>query len=144
VVFRQNAARAGDLLDVMAGRVQIHLQPTMGQPRQRVFTPVAIITASEPSTIAIAIDEDDMVRIDVIEGAIRVQHTLLPRNEPTLVRAIDAILVQKDQPISRRVDRGSLYRYTVKIWSAITLKHSGAHDGEPVEGNKFLAEAGPY
>lgn len=143
VVFRQNAVSAGDLLDVLAGRVRIHLQPSLGQPQQRVFTPVAIITAREPATIAVAIDEDDMVRIDVIEGEIRVQHTLLPRSEPTVVRAIDAILVQKDLPISRRVDRGSLYRYRVKVWSAITLGHSGNHAGDPIEGNKFLAEARP-
>lgn len=141
VVFRQNAAAAGDLLDVLAGRVRIHLQPTPGEPQQRIFTPVAIITAHDPCTVVLAIDEDDTVRIDVVEGQVHVQHTLLPRSEPVLVKAIDAILVQKDQPISRRVDRGSLYRYTVKILSAITPGHSAGKSGEPVEGNKFLAEA---
>jgi hypothetical protein len=141
VLFRQNAGTAGDLLDVLAGRVRIHLQPRPGEPQERVFTPVALITAHEACTIALAIDEDETVRIDVIEGQIRVQHTVLPRNEPVLVKAIDAILVRRDEPISRRVDRGSLYRYSVKILSAITLGHSGSHSGEPVEGNKFLAEA---
>ncbi|MBV9767853.1 MAG: FecR domain-containing protein [Acidobacteriaceae bacterium] len=144
VIFRQNAASAGDLLDVFAGRVRIHLHPTVGQPQQRIFTPVAIITARQAATIALAIDEDDTVRLDVIEGEVRVQHTLLPRNEPTLVTAIDAILVRRDEPISRRVDRGSLYRYRVRVWSAITLGHSGSHSAEPVEGNKFLAEARPF
>lgn len=138
VLFRQNASRAGDLLDVLAGRVRIHLQPHAGEWQERIFTPVAVITAHEPATIALAIDEDETVRIDVIEGQVRVQHTLLPRNEPVVVKAIDAILVQKDEPISRRVDRGSLYRYTVKILSAITPGHRSA---EPVEGNKFLAES---
>ncbi len=146
VVFRQNAATAGDLLDVLAGRVRIHLQPTPGEPQQRIFTPVAIIAAREPSTVVLAIDEDDTVRIDVVEGQVHVQHTILPRSEPVLVKAIDAILVQRDQPISRRVDRGSLYRYTVKVFSAITPGHSAAKSGEPVEGNKFMAsvaEAAP-
>ncbi len=141
VVFRQNAASAGDLLDVLSGRVRIHLHPTAGQAQQRIFTPVAIITARQPATIALAIDEDDTVRVDVIEGQVRVQHTLLPRNESTLVTAIDAILVRRDEPISRRVDRGSLYRYTVKVWSAITFGRSGSRASEPVEGNKFLADA---
>lgn len=141
VVFRQNAASAGDLLDVLAGRVRIHLQPKAGGPQQRIFSPVAVITAHEPATIALAIDEDETVRIDVIEGEVRVQHTRLPRHEPVLVKSIDAILVRGDEPISRRVDRGSLYRYTVKILAAITPGHSGAHNGEPVEGNKFLAES---
>jgi len=141
VVFRQNAATAGDLLDVLAGRVRIHLQPTGVGPQQRIFTPVAVITAHEAATIALAIDEDETVRIDVIEGQVRVQHAVLPRSEPVLVKAIDAILVQRDEPISRRIDRGSLYRYTVKILSAITPGHSGNRNGEPVEGNKFVAEA---
>lgn len=144
IVFRQNMASAGDLLDVVGGRVRIHLQPTPGQPQQRVFTPVAIVTATQPAVISVAVDEDDSVRIDVLEGEVRVQHKLLPRNEPTIVRAVDAILVQPNQQISRRVDRGSLYRYTVKplhnLWSAVTPGHS-AHGGEPIEGNKFLASA---
>ncbi len=143
VVFRQNSAAAGDLLDVLAGRVRIHLQPTPGEPQQRIFTPVAVITARQPSTVVMAVDEDDTVRIDVVEGQVRVRHTVLPGNEPVVVKAIDAILVQRDQPISRRVDRGSLYRYTVKIFSAITPGHSGSRSGEPVEGNKFLADAVP-
>ncbi len=143
VVFRQNAATAGDLLDVLAGRVRIHLRPTPGEPQQRIFTPVAIVAAHEPSTVVLAVDEDDTIRIDVVEGQVHVQHTILPRNEPVLVKAIDAILVQKNQPISRRVDRGSLYRYTVKKLAAITPGHSAGRNGEPVEGNKFLAEAAP-
>ncbi len=141
VIFRQNAASAGDLLDVLAGRVRIHLRPTAGQQQERVFTPAAVISTHGPATVAVAIDEEDTVRIDVMEGEIRVQHTLLPRNEPTVVRAIDAIMVQTDQPISRRVDRGSLYRYTNKVWTAVKLGHSGKGNGDPVEGKRFLAEA---
>jgi hypothetical protein len=142
IMFRQNMASAGDLLDVVGGRVRIQLRPTAGQPQLRVFTPVAVVTALQPAVISVAVDEDDSVRIDVLEGEVRVQHKLLPRNEPTIVRAVDAILVQPDQQISRRVDRGSLYRYTVKplhdLWTAVTPGHS--HSGEPIEGNKFVAE----
>jgi hypothetical protein len=138
VIFRQNPSTAGDLLDVLAGRVRIHLNPGPGQI-QRIFCPVATITAVDPATVALAIDEDDNLRIDVLEGEIRVQHALLPRNEPTLVKAIDSILVQKDEQISRRVDRGSLYRYAIKplhdLFSAMTPSH-GAE-------NKFFAWALP-
>ncbi len=147
VVFRQNTASAGDLLDVLAGRVRVHLQPLMGQPQQRIFTPAAIITANRPATVALALDQDDTLRIDVLEGEIRVQHTKLPNSEPTLVRALDAILVRPDEPISRRVDRGSLYRYTIKpfkdIWSAVTPGHSGSHNGDVIEGEKVLARMLP-
>jgi ferric-dicitrate binding protein FerR (iron transport regulator) len=146
VIFRQNVASAGDLLDVVTGRVRIHLVPSPGQLQQRVFTPSAIVTALQTSTVSIAVDEDDTVRIDVLEGEVHVRHSKLPRGEPTIVRAVDAILVRKDEEISRRVDRGSLYRYTVKplhdLWTAVTPGHS-SHDGEPIEGNKFLAQAKP-
>jgi hypothetical protein len=148
VVFRQNAPNSGDLLDVLAGRVRIHLQPSPGQLQQRILCPVATLTAHELATVALAIDEDDTVRIDVIEGAIGVQHALLPSSEPVLVTAVDAILVQRDQQISRRLDRGSLYRYTVKpfkdVLSAITFGHSG-HGGQddPAGTSKFLARASP-
>ena len=144
VIFRRNTAAVGDLLDITSGRVRVHLQTAFGQARQRIFTPVAVISTHQPATLAIAIDEDDTVRIDVIEGEVRVQHTRLPRNEPTIVRAADAILVRPDEQISRQVDRGSLYRYTVKslhdIWSSIWPGHAPAHDDGPIEQNKLLAE----
>ena len=140
VIFRQNIANTGDLVDVLAGRVRVHLQPVAGQHRQRVFCPAAIISANEPATLALAVDEDDTVRIDVTEGQVRVQHAFHPNSEPVLIRAIDAIVVQKNESISRRIDRGTLYRYKVKILSALTFGRSG-HDAGPIEGNKFLAQS---
>jgi hypothetical protein len=146
VVFRQNTARAGDLLDVMAGRVRVRFHPMAGQLQQRVFTPVAAISATAPALISIAVDEDTNVRIDVLEGEIKVQHLLLPRNEPTLVRAVDAILVERNQQLSRRLDRGSLYRYTVKplhdLWTAVAPGHGRL--GEPIEGNKLVSSRSEF
>ncbi len=146
VVFRQNAASAGDLLDVLEGRVRVHLKPHAEQPQQRILTPSAWISAFQAATVAIAIDEDAAMRIDVLEGEVRVQHTLLPRSEPTIVRAVDAILVRSDQQISRRLDRGSLYRYTVKplhdLWTAVTPGHANKA-GDPIEGNHFIARLTP-
>ncbi len=140
IAFRNNTARAGDLLDVISGRVRIKLRPTPGQLQQRVFTAIATISATHPAVISLAIDEDQNVRLDVLEGEVQVQHRLLPRNEPTLVRAVDAILIERSQQLTRRMDRGTLYRYTVKplhdIWTAVTPART--HSGDPVEGNKFL------
>lgn len=137
VLFRGNPGNPADLLDVHSGRVRIHLTAAGGAPQQRIFTPSAVISAHGAASLSLAIDEEGTVRIDVTEGEIRVQHALLPRSEPVLVKAIDAILVRPNETVSRKVDRGSLYRYTVKIWSALTFGHSG-HDGEPIEGNRFF------
>jgi hypothetical protein len=147
LVFRENTASAGDLLDLISGRVRVHLQPSISQPQQRVFTPTAIISTNRAATVALALDQDDTLRIDVLEGDVRVQHTRLPKSEPTVVRAIDAILVRPDEAISRRVDRGSLYRYTVKpfkdIWGAVTPGHSGSHNGDVIEGENVVARMVP-
>ena len=141
LIFRQNTASVGDLLDVMGGRVRVHLQLAIGQVQQRVFTPTAIVIARQTATIAIAVDEDNTVRIDVLEGEVAVQHALLP-NGSTMVKAIDAILVSPDQAISRRMDRGSLYRYTIKplhdVWSSVA-RIGGKETREPADNQKLLA-----
>ncbi|MBV9085468.1 MAG: FecR domain-containing protein [Acidobacteriaceae bacterium] len=148
IAFRQNAGSAGDLLDVIAGRVRIHLNPGPGQTQQRVSCAIATVVAGDPATFAIAIGEDEMVRIDVFEGQVRIRHALLPRSEPTLVRAIDAILVQRDKQIVRRVDRGTLYRYTVKplhdLFAAVTPGRSSAKPEEQHFGcDRLMARAPP-
>lgn len=137
VLFRGNAGNPGDLLDVQSGRVRIHLASGKRDLQQRIFTPSAIISAHGTASLSLAVDEEGTVRIDVTDGEVRVQHALLPRSEPVVVKAIDAILVRRNETVSRQVDRGSLYRYTVKIWSALTFGHSG-HDGQPIEGNRFF------
>jgi hypothetical protein len=144
VVFRRNASNPGDLLDVISGRVRIHLKPSADQLQQRIFCPVAVITSRGRTTVALAVDEDDAVRIDVVEGAVRVQHAFLPNSEPVLITAVDAILVERNERISRRIDRGSLYRYTVQplkdLLSAITPGHSSSPGGQTEwSGDKLLA-----
>lgn len=141
VVFRQNPANARDLLDVMAGRVRIHLSPGLGESQQRVYCRTAIVVAREPSTIAVAIDEDSSVRIDVLEGQIAVQHALHPRSTPTIVKAIDAIMIEKDEQISRQMERGTLYRYTLKplhdLYEALTSGRQGRVQEQPF-GSDFI------
>lgn len=114
VKFRENVGNPQDLLDITTGRVRIELHMSIEQPSQyRVITPVAIITARGAATFTLAVDdEDNSTRVDVEHGEIFVQHALLPRGNPEIVKAGDAIAVEADEPlISRRLDRGSLYRY---------------------------------
>jgi hypothetical protein len=92
-------------------------------------------------------DEDNSSRIDVQEGEISVQHALLPRTEPVLVKAGDAIAVHPDEPlISRRLDRGSLYHCTFqKIWKTLGSAVPGHSNQSEKEGGpeaQFLASPG--
>jgi hypothetical protein len=108
--------------------------------QQRVFCRIAIITARMPATIALATDEDGNVRVDVLEGEVAVQHALHPRNEPTIVRAIDAIEIEQDEQISRRVDRGTLYRYTVKPWHDLVELLTAGRSHPRVQEQPFAPE----
>jgi hypothetical protein len=143
VIFRQNPASSGDLLDVLSGRVRIHLSPGPGESQQRVYCRSAIVTAREPSTIAVAVDEDGSVRVDVLEGQVAVQHALLPRSAPTIVKAIDAILIEKDEQISRRIERGTLYRYTLKplhdLYEALTSGRPARVQEQPFASDYVVA-----
>lgn len=142
IIFRENPGRAGDLIDVVSGRVRVHLNPSPSEIEQRIFCRTAIITAREPATVAVATDEDGNVRIDVLEGQVAVQHALLPRSEPTIVRAIDAIVVQPDEQISRRVERGSLYRYTIKpLKDLLTFGRGARVQEQPLFSGSILARS---
>jgi len=114
VIFRQNAGYSGDLLDVVSGHVRVHLGMAVGSAPERIHCRSAIITSHEPTTVALATDEDGALRVDVLEGEVSIRHALRPNSDATVVRAIDAIIVRPDEQISRRLERGTLYRYTVK------------------------------
>ena len=138
VIFQQNPGNAGDLVDILAGRARVHVNPKLGDPQQRVFCRTAIVVAHEPATFAVAIDEENRVRIDVLEGVVGVQHALLPNSEPTLVRAIDAIVIEKDEKISRQMERGTLYRYAVKPFHDLFEALTSGHSAGRVQEQPFL------
>jgi hypothetical protein len=114
VIFRQNPGSSGDLLDVVSGHVRVHLGIAVGAAPERIRCRSAILTSYQPTTVALATDEDGALRIDVLEGEISLRHTIHPSEQPLIVKAIDAVVVQPDEQISHRVERGTLYRYTVK------------------------------
>jgi ferric-dicitrate binding protein FerR (iron transport regulator) len=148
VRFRKNPGNPQDLLDITTGRVRLQIVFSPEQPLQtRVLTPAAIIICHTPSTFAIAVDdEDNTVRVDVQQGEIQIQHALLPRDDPVVVKAGDSIAVEADEPIvSRKLDRGSLYHYAFRvIWKTLGSAvpgHSGGKDAEP-QDRQFLASVG--
>jgi hypothetical protein len=123
VIFRRNPGNPQDLLDMETGRARIQIVLSTAQPLQnRVVTPAAIILCRGSASFSIAVDdEDNSTRIDVQQGEVLVQHALLPRTEPVLVKAGDAISVQADQPlVLRRLDRGFLYHLSFqRVWKTL-------------------------
>lgn len=115
VYFRENVASAGDLIDIEDGRVKVDIR--FGAPRsavQRVFTEAAVITARANASVTVAVEDDGTTRVDVQQGQVLVQHAIHPSSDATVVKAGDAISVHKNEPISRKIDRGSLYRYVFR------------------------------
>lgn len=124
VLFRQNAAAAGDLIYIEDGRVKvIMIFAADYRPVQRVITPVAILSARGNTVITVIQEDDQSTRVDVLEGQVSVRHALLPRGENAIVKAGDAIIVTRNEPISRKMDRGSMYRYALRtLLDALSAK----------------------
>ncbi|HUE02729.1 MAG TPA: FecR domain-containing protein [Bryobacteraceae bacterium] len=111
VVFRENAGSWRDLLDLLLGRVKVHIQKLGGQPNyNRVRTPTAVISV-RGTTFDVAIeDEDDTTLVSVEEGLVGVQHLLKPGPERMLT-AGESIRVYKNQPLAQAaVDKDSVIR----------------------------------
>lgn len=135
VVFRKNPGNWRDLLDVLVGRVKIHIQKWGGEPNNnRILTPTAVISV-RGTTFDVSVDDDDETTIvSVEEGVVDVRHALRPGLVKTL-NAGESIHVYKDQPLAQStVDKGAVVRRVLQGLrdAAFTLAtHSPAHTGVP-------------
>jgi hypothetical protein len=109
VIFRKNPGNLRDLLDLLVGRVKIHIQKWGGQPNpNRILTPTAVISV-RGTTFDVSVDDDDQTTlVTVEEGAVDVMHALKPGKAKT-VTAGESIQVYKYEPLSQSfVDKGAL------------------------------------
>src|SRR5579862_8070763 len=108
VIFRENAGSWRDLLDVLLGRVKVHIQKLGGQPNyNRVRTPTAVISVRGTVFDVAVEDEDDTTLVSVEEGQVGVQHLLKPGPERILNQG-ESIRVFRNQPLaSTAVDKSA-------------------------------------
>ena len=138
-VFRNNPGNWQDLLDMIIGRVHIEIQHLLGQPNpNRILTPTAVISVRGTS-FDISVDEGgDVTQVDVTEGVVQVQHALLPRDNPAMVKAGETIRVYKNEPIANNLlDKGTILRQFFRAMSdALTTiaTHSSARISIPTGG----------
>jgi hypothetical protein len=108
VVFRKNPGKLSDLIDLLVGRVKIHIQKWGGQPNNnRVVTPTAVISVRGTTFDVSVRDDDESTTVSVEEGVVEVRHALKPGKEKTL-NAGESIQIYKDQPIARGIDKGNV------------------------------------
>jgi hypothetical protein len=118
VVFRKTPGNLKDLLDVLIGRVKVHIQKWGGQPNpNRVFTPTAVISV-RGTTFYVEVEEDqDATLVLVDEGEVEVQHAQHP-GTPKLVRAGEWLRIFRNEPLaSSRMDRQSVLKAAFRALS---------------------------
>ena len=114
VVFRNNPPNWRDLVDVLVGRIRVHIQRWGGLPNfNRVHTPTAVISV-RGTIFDVDVTEDDQATIVAVEeGQVDVRHRLQPGEK--LLNAGDSIRVERDEPIAEStLDRSTLARRMVR------------------------------
>src|SRR5580698_1640428 len=109
VVFRKNPPNWGDLLDMLAGRVRIHIQKFGERPNpNRILTPTAVISVRGTTFDVSVNDEDEATLVEVEEGIVDVRHAMLGGNTKTL-NSGESIRVYRDVPIAQgRFNKGAI------------------------------------
>ncbi|HEX5431160.1 MAG TPA: FecR family protein, partial [Bryobacteraceae bacterium] len=117
VVFRKNLFNWTDLLDLIVGRIRVHIEHLGGQPNpNRVLTPTAVISV-RGTTFEVAVDDDGgTTEVDDVEGVVEVQHALLPRGDPVTLQTGESIRVYRDEPLAQSsIDKGALARAALRM-----------------------------
>lgn len=129
VVFRANPPSWGDLLDVWIGRVKVFIQHRNGPNPNRVTTQTAVISVRGTVFDVVVEDEDATTLVSVDEGVVGVQHRLLPGE--TEVHAGESLRVYRNQPLARRVDKGSVAQKALRaaaqaVYDVMLARSGGA------------------
>lgn len=116
VTFRKNPGSWRDLIDVMVGRVRVHIQRWGSQPNpNKIYTPTAVISVRGTTFEVVVDEEDEFTIVQVEEGQVAVQHALLPRGNPKILNTGESITVYKNEPLEARlIDKGAVARYILR------------------------------
>jgi ferric-dicitrate binding protein FerR (iron transport regulator) len=116
VVFRKNPPNWKDFIDVLVGRVRIHIEHFGNVPNpNRVLTPTAVISV-RGTTFDVSVDDDDETTlVEVEEGVVEVQHALLPRGDPKVLNTGDTLKVYRNEPLEASlIDKATVARQVMR------------------------------
>src|ERR1700722_7191719 len=116
VVFRKNPPNWRDFLDVLVGRVRIHIEHFGNVPNpNRVLTPTAVISVRGTTFDVSVGDDDETTLVEVEDGVVEVQHALLPRGDPKVLNAGDTLKVYRNEPLEAHViDRSTVAHQVIR------------------------------
>src|SRR5580658_5562591 len=108
VVFRKNEPTWSDLLDVLVGRIKVHIEHLYGPNPNRVLTPTAVISVRGTTFDIEVSDENEATLVEVEEGVVDVRHAMFGGNTKTLNTG-ESIRVYRDVPIAQgRFNKGAI------------------------------------
>jgi ferric-dicitrate binding protein FerR (iron transport regulator) len=115
VIFRKNAPNWRDLIDLLVGRVKVHIQHWGNQPNpNKIYTPSAVISV-RGTTFEVVVNEEESTIIEVEEGEVQVRHALLPSNNPKILHGGETLTVYKNYPLDAKlIDRGTIIQHGLR------------------------------
>jgi hypothetical protein len=116
VVFRKNVPNWKDLIDLLVGRVRVHIEHLGNTPNPtRMLTPTAVISVRGTTFDVSVDDEDETTVVEVEEGIVEVQHALLPYGDPRSLTAGESIKVYKNEPIAQSSNKGVIAKQVLRM-----------------------------
>ncbi len=116
LVFRKNAWNPKDMIDLLVGRIRVHIEHLLNVPNpNRVLTPTAVISVRGTTFEVTVDDNDETTTVEVDDGLVEVRHALLPSVTKT-VGPGESIKVYRNEPlVARGFSRGTVAHYAVKM-----------------------------
>jgi hypothetical protein len=114
-VFRKNPGNWRDLIDVVLGRVRVHIEHLGATPNpNRVTTPIAVISVRGTTFDVTVNDDDETTTVEVEDGTVEVRHNLLGGNAAVL-NAGEVFRVYRNEPIAQGMDKGNAARQALRV-----------------------------
>jgi hypothetical protein len=105
LIFHSNHGNWKDLLDLILGKVRVHIEKIGGQPNPyRMFSPTALI-AVRGTTFDVEVDSNTTTVVTVEEGVVRVDHRLRPTKSVDVGQG-ESLTIYANEPIAKsQVDK---------------------------------------
>ena len=115
VVFRKNPPVWRDFLDVLMGKVRVHIEHMGITPNpNRVLTPTAVISVRGTTFEVSVSDDDEDTLVQVQDGQVEVEHAILPNGVPKLISAGESLTIRRNEPIAHNFDKGGFARRVLR------------------------------
>jgi hypothetical protein len=107
-IFRRSTHNWSDVLDLMVGRVKVHIQKLLDNKpnHNKVHTPTAVISV-RGTIFDVLVEDEDTTFVSVDEGQVAVENLTAPGPQK-LLNPGESVRVFRGQMMARRVDKGTI------------------------------------